>query len=400
MKSPLIAAATKPIKRIDEEMYREFASAKATYDDLDKDARKAAEPPRHTRLRLEDTTIEAAQEVLKDSPEGVLVMQDELSGFFGSMEKYNSGGRGAQKDRAFWLQAFNGGSYTVNRVGRGASFIPNLSVTLLGGIQPELIRAVARDSHDDGLLQRIFPIVLRPAKLGKDVPQPDVARSYAALVERLTALRKPVRGGMAEVPLQFSPAAQRVWEEVAARNFELATSWEAVNTKLAAHLGKYNGLFARLCLIWHCIEAKSDRPASSIPEDVAIRVRDFLHGFLYRHAIVFYSDVLGLSDRKDQLLATAGWILTHRPSSVTVREVRRGDRIMRAMDNVQAEAVLQQLDAFGWLDPVTTIFRRDSKEFTVNQRVYELFDERAEEEADRRAAVREIIASASELRSA
>ena len=49
-----------------------------------------------------DTTIEAAQEILKDSPNGVLLDQDELSGFFGSMDKY-SGARGAQKDRAFWL---------------------------------------------------------------------------------------------------------------------------------------------------------------------------------------------------------------------------------------------------------------------------------------------------------
>lgn len=31
---------------------------------------RAAEPPKHTRLRVEDITIEAAQEILKDSPDG------------------------------------------------------------------------------------------------------------------------------------------------------------------------------------------------------------------------------------------------------------------------------------------------------------------------------------------
>ncbi|MDX8517958.1 DUF3987 domain-containing protein [Mesorhizobium dulcispinae] len=398
-KSPLIAAAARPLKAIDRGMYQSFVEAKERYDALDPKDRKTADKPRHERLRLEDTTTEAAQDVLRDSPEGLLLIQDELSGWFGAMDKYGGGGRGAQKDRAFWLQSFNGGSYTVNRVGRGSSFIPNLSVCLLGGIQPELIRSIARDTHDDGLLQRLFPIVLRPAKLGKDVPQPDVAKVYEALVSKCHQLRKPLRGGMQDVPVRFSGAAQRIWGDVARRNFELAASWESVNVKLAAHIGKYDGLFARLCLVWHCIESSGERPASIINEDVAARVRDFLFRYLYPHAVAFYTDVIGLSDRQDKVLAVAGWILAHRPASVTIRAVRRGDRIMRGMDNDEAEAVLHQLDAFGWLDPVPTI-RRDSKEWHVDSRVYELFDERAEEEAERRSTIREIIASNDELRAA
>lgn len=399
MKTPVISAATRPLRRLDQDMYRQYAEAKSAYDELDKEARKATDAPRHTRLVLEDTTIEAAQEVLKDSPDGVLLVQDELSGWFGSMDKYSGGGRGAQKDRAFWLQAFNGGPYTVNRVGRGASMIPNLSTSLIGGIQPEPIRAIARDSHDDGLLQRLFPISLKAGTLGKDVPQPDVTAVYSGLVERLTGLRKPIRGGMQEAPLRFSPAAQAVWLEVTRRNFDLAQAWEMVNIKLAAHIGKYNGLFARLCLIWHCIESSGARPASQVPEEVAVRVRDFLYGFLYRHAVTFYTNVIGLSDRQEKVEAVAGWILAHRPASVTVRNVRRGDSIMRAMDNQEAEAVLHQLDAFGWLEPVQTI-RRDSKEWKVDPRVYELFEDKAEEEAERRAAAREAIREKARLQAA
>lgn len=398
-KSPLINAATKPLKRLDKKMYQQFAEAKAVYDGLSKEEKAANPAPRHERLRLEDTTIEAAQEVLKDSPDGLLLVQDELSGWFGSMDKYGGGGRGSQKDRAFWLQSFNGGSYTVNRVGRGASFIPNLSVCLLGGIQPELIRSIARDTHDDGLLQRLFPIVLQPAKLGKDVPQPDVASEYDALITRLHGLRKPLRGGMTEVPVRFSQAAQRVWEDVTARNFELARSWELVNVKLAAHIGKYDGMFSRLCLVWHCIESTGDRPASVVPEEIATRVKGFLFDYLYPHAVAFYTDVIGLSDRQDKVLAVAGWILTHRPASVTIRTVRRGDRIMRGMDNDEAESVLHQLDAFGWLEPVPLV-RRDSREWKVNSRVYSLFDERAKEEAARRATAREIIAGNEGLQAA
>ncbi|MBO3760034.1 DUF3987 domain-containing protein [Ciceribacter sp. L1K22] len=393
MKSPIINAATRPLKALDKTLYQQFAEAKAAYDDLDKDAKKSASVPRHTRLRLEDTTIEAAQEVLKDSPDGVLLLQDELSGWFGSMEKYSGGGRGSAKDRGFWLQAFNGGPYTINRVGRGASMIPNLSCSLLGGIQPEPIRAIAKEMQDDGLLQRLFPIILRAGKLGKDVPMPDVVGEYGALVDRLHVLRKPLRGGMQEVPLRFSPAAQRVWQEVAERNHDLATAWESVNVKLAAHCGKFNGMFARLCLVWHCIESKSARPASVINEDVATRVRDFLYEFLYPHAIAFYTDVVGLAERQDAVLATAGYILAKGLHRITLRDMARGDSIMRALDVTQAEAVMVQLDALGWLTPVPSL-RRDSREWSVDTRVFEIYSERAEEEKERRKKTREIIRDA------
>ena len=93
-------------------------------------------------------------------------------------------------------------------------------------------------------------------------------------------------------------------------------------------------------------------------------------------------------------------ILTHRPKKVSVRDVRRGDRIMRDMDHRQAEQVLEQLDAFGWLDPVQQPLRRDSKEWSVDPRVYELFADKAEEEAERRAATREMIANSAGLRRA
>ena len=96
----------------------------------------------------QDVTIEATQDILQDSPAGILYYSDELSGWFGSMDKY-SGVRGSAKDRAFWLESYNGGSYTVDRIQRGTVFVEHLSVSMLGGIQPETICRIAGDSVDD-----------------------------------------------------------------------------------------------------------------------------------------------------------------------------------------------------------------------------------------------------------
>ena len=86
-KSPIISAATGPICRLDVEMMRNWQQSVATYEALTKDEKKATPRPPQTRLRIEDATVEAAQQVLEGSPWGVLLLQDELSGFFGAMDK-------------------------------------------------------------------------------------------------------------------------------------------------------------------------------------------------------------------------------------------------------------------------------------------------------------------------
>lgn len=204
-KSPTIYRAARPILRIDAQMWREYLKAKAKYESLSGEERKTAEPPQQTRLRLEDTTIEGAQEVLIGSPNGVLMLQDELAGWFGSIDKY-AGHRGAAKDRGFWLQAYNGGSYALNRIKRGPAMIENLSVSMLGGIQPEPIRKLAADTIDDGLLQRLIPIVLRPGTATKDEPTSHATDRYDGTLERLLTTKRPFDW------LSFDEGGGRTWK--------------------------------------------------------------------------------------------------------------------------------------------------------------------------------------------
>ena len=273
-KSPIMRAALWPFRKLDTELARMHSDEQAIYDGLSKEEKAHTQPPKNTRLLLQDTTIEAAQEVLKDSPNGVLCSHDELSGWFGAMDRYTSG-RGAGAARAFWLEAYNGGPHSVNRINRGALHIPNLSASLLGGIQPELIRKIAADSTDDGLLQRVLPIVLKQAVISQDEPTSDIVREYAELIGWLRHL--------GEMTVHFDDGAQRYRRELEQRYLDLQAI-EAVNPKLSAHLGKYDGIFARLCLLWHCIESRYSSLPPVIPEKTARRVGAFMHDFLLPHA--------------------------------------------------------------------------------------------------------------------
>jgi len=207
-----------------------------------------------------------------------------LSGWFGAMDKYS--GRGAAKDRGFWLQAFHGGSYAVNRIARGAFLIPNLSVSLLGGIQPDPARRIADDTVDDGLLQRLIPVVLGRGQAGQDASAGQAGRRYDELIVQLHERKHP------GAPLQFDDAALAIRQDLEHKHIELM-SYEVINRKLAAHIGKYDGLFARLCLLWHCIEQPSEDLI--VTEPTARRVADFMRRFLLPHATAFYAGLLELS---------------------------------------------------------------------------------------------------------
>jgi hypothetical protein len=398
-KSPIIREAARPLARLDAQYARDYREAKEQWEQLEAEERRRTPKPRRRQLKLEDTTIESAQEVLNDNPQGVLCLQDELGGWFGSMDKYNSV-RGAAKDRGFWLQAWNGGSYSVNRVTRGCYLIENASVSVLGGIQPDVIRKQVEETHDDGLIQRLCPIVLQPGAAGTDEPMHEVVTAYERLIERLHNLKPSFSSGVPgpwHLPshdhLELDDAGQAVRRRLEQKHQELM-GLEVINKKLASHLGKYDAFFARLCVIWHCVEHATapDGVPWIIDADTAERVAQFLHQFLLRHALAFYSGVLDLSDDHDRLAAVAGHILAHKLEHVTNRDVQRGDRTMRRLTRRETDSVFEQLSAFGWLFYVPPKRAGDPPSWNVNPEVHRLFADRAKQEAARREEFKKLLA--------
>jgi Protein of unknown function (DUF3987)/Bifunctional DNA primase/polymerase, N-terminal/Primase C terminal 2 (PriCT-2) len=379
-KTPMISQATWPIRRIDAGMWREYLRKKRAWDALSREERRVTPQPAQTRICIEDTTVEAAQEVLRDSPNGMLCVRDEMSGWFGAMDRY-AGNRGAMADRGFWLQAYNGGTYSYNRVSRGSGVIENLSVSMLGGIQPEPMREIVDGTVDDGLIQRIIPIMVRTATLGMDAPTSDAEDRYGRLVERLARTREPFDC------LGFDDAAMQVREQLEQKHLDLMAC-RTLNRKLAAHIGKYDGIFARMCLLWHVIE--DEEMTNVVGADTAQRVADFLHRFLLPHAMAFYTTVFGLSDDNNRLMDVAGYILAHDVEVVTNRVIQRGSSSMRGLRARDVDNIMHQLDALGWVNRVQGA-RINVVKWKVNPEVHRLFRERAEQEAERRRRDRETI---------
>lgn len=107
------------------------------------------------RLTINDATMESLGEVLKNNPRGLLMIRSELSGFIAELENPDK-----KLERSFYLQAYDGrSSFAFDRIGRGHVYIPKVTLSLLGTIQPteirSLVHSAVRQRNNDGLIQRL-----------------------------------------------------------------------------------------------------------------------------------------------------------------------------------------------------------------------------------------------------
>lgn len=398
-KSPSIKRATSRLRKIDSELHdmndRAMAQHMAemeVYKEAKKEAKKsgatvtAPEPPQRQRMVVEDTTVEALSEVLKDNARGVPCVQDELSGWFGAMDAY-SGSKAGGKDRAHWLEAYNGGGRVVDRVMRGSLKIPNWSVCMIGGIQPDAIRRIAQNMTDDGLMQRFMIVVGSNAQEYDRAADGSAAKAYAALMDHLYAVAP------SDTPVTMTEEAHLVREELNRYAMDLST-YPAMPGGLKSHLGKWSGLFARLALLYHAIDCHrlSVHPATAqVSADTARRVDLLMRKFLLPHAMAYYTDVLGAATELEHARWIAGHILSKALSVLTLREIQQSYRQWRGLDDWRRTRIMQTLEDMGWLAPVDDDrkSRRGAHTWMVNGAVHALFADKAQQEMETRERMRE-----------
>lgn len=414
LKTPVISAATKPIDKLEAEARQRYQQRMREWKDKAAEAKQAGtaapDQPKLERFMVEGTTTEALSEVLRDDDEAkmsapagkLLCRHDEMSEFFGSLDRYKSGGKGGA-DRGAYLRLYNGGRYTIDRIGRGSFAVPNWSACFLGGIQPGPIQRIARESAEDGLLQRLIYVVPEHQASGTDrAPDHDAVSRYGALFPALVSLHPVARidGGNPQ-PHKFAEAAHEHREAINNLAAALAAMPD-VSNRMKSALGKWPGLFARLCLLFHLIDT-ADARAQRGPEDwsamvtgqTAQRVAEFMREILLPHlrradAVMFSTDQTG------HARWIAGFILAKRLDRVTTRDITRAYGALRPPEaKAELAATMDSLVAVGWLEPeMPDNPAKPVFSWLVNPRVHQSFADRAEKEARRRAEAKGLIAKA------
>ena len=412
MKTPIISACTKPIDKMEIDARKRHQDEMRVWRNDCEIAKLDKQPPpsqpKLDRYMVEGTTIEALSEVLRDDDEAkmrspqkkTLCRQDEMSEFFGSLDRYKSGGKGGG-DRGAYLRLFNGGRYTIDRIGRGSFAIEHWSACFVGGVQPGPIQRIARDAADDGLLQRFMYAVPDYQDEGVD-ERPDAAamERYSTLFPALARMRPapPLPGA----PIQSIVLAAGAHDHRIRINALCATMtmMPDVSKRLEASFGKWPGLFARLCLTFHMIEIADARrdgamgpPIQVISEATASRVAAYLQDIVLPH-LLRAEAVMFSTDQTGHARWIAGYILAHKLERVATRDVTRAYRPFKSPEaQREMTAVMASLVALAWLEPEEPSNPvKPVSSWLVNPAVHTAFAEHARQEDERRARARQQIA--------
>ncbi|AEN91938.1 Hypothetical Membrane Spanning Protein [Priestia megaterium WSH-002] len=207
-KTPAINKALKPLFELQERNFEEYESLKIQYE-LEKDnyeiefenwkkevknkkkAKAEDKPilpksPILQQLITMDSTMEALQDTLLSNKRGILKLHDELLGFVKGMNQYRSGA-----DRQYWLSIWSNEPIIINRKGKEPIRIPKPFVSIIGGIQPDMIEEIVSTGREgianDGFIDRFlfcYPDPI-PARWTDDDVSEDVLQGYYEIINRI-----------------------------------------------------------------------------------------------------------------------------------------------------------------------------------------------------------------------
>lgn len=354
------------------------------------------EKPPMPRLLADDTTIESLMKICADNPDGIVQVRDELSEWLASFDLY-SGGTG-NRDRGKYLTAYNGASATKDRASDedGPLRVKSFSVSIMGGIQDKVLAERFKNDNRDGFLARfLLCSAERHEGVDKD-PDYTATKAYFETIHRLHSMTLPdsVAGDL-RGRILMSPGAAELREDIESISYHLANN-PLIVPALSDHLNKWPGMFARLCLVFHMLEAAVAQvePPQEVSVETARRAFRLLTEFFLPEAARVYNEVMQGDPMTEHARWIAGHILAHGLDKITTFDIKRAfstlDKDQRAI-----EAATQLLEMSAWITPDGKRAARydfAKMKWRVNPRVHAMFADRAARERDEREAAQARIA--------
>ena len=337
----------------------------------------AVEPerPERPRLLVSDTSIEQLARLLSQNSKGLIFYRDELSGWLGNIDKYGAG------DRGFWIEAYGGRGYRVDRVkyAHDPILIDYATMAAVGGIQPDRLNTLLMKGDDDGLASRFLMVWPNPTSPKRPHSIPDEGALKEAFA-RLAGLAMPMDADGKRVP-SYVPMA----DDAAA----LFQEWREDNAKkereasglYLSHLGKLPGMVARLSLVLEYLDwaLVGDREPETVSITSVGRAAHLAVEYFAPMALRAYGDAsLPVAERHAAAIAKR----IHREGvrMVNVRVIRREWALPGInKDSRKVNDALDVLVEAEWLKPTT--FReggmpgRLKENFSVNPKIWEASDE-------------------------
>jgi hypothetical protein len=186
--------------------------------------------------------------MLATSGAGGFMMRDELAAFFGGFGRYSRGG--GAPERAFYLQSYDGGPYSVHRATKPPVFIDECGLTVYGHIQPTRLDKFLPDLLTDGLLQRFIVVLPTVATVAKPLNGKITGKAkFDTAINTLLEL-KSLYGR------EYHPHAQACIDRIRKmeRDALALTELSDYGLGFSGFCGKLHGTTARIAFVLHLLD--------------------------------------------------------------------------------------------------------------------------------------------------
>jgi hypothetical protein len=273
---------------------------------------------------------------------------DELARLFLNMNRYSNG-----QDNEFWLEAWNGKNFVVERQGRPPVVVDYLLVGVTGGFQPDKL-ARAFEGDDDGMYARFcFAWPEEPAHMPLSNEVAEIEPEILNALTRIIDLPAGADGVFAPKTVALSPDAFATFE-----TFRTVLHQEKADldgrerewvAKGGTHVLRQSGTLAYLD--WAMLGGAEPQAIGEEYVKAAVRL---WQGYFWPHSRAALRQI-GLTEKHANSRRALLWIQRNRKNEreVSLLEIRRG-ALGRRLDAEQTRGVLDALTRAGWLRLVTT----------------------------------------------
>lgn len=289
---------------------------------------KAGQEPARRLFKTNETTIQSMTLLQSQNPRGLLVFRDELTGLLVKWDRED----GAD-ERAYFLEGWNGnGSYCDVKIARGVTEAKQICISLLGGIQPDKLKAYlhqAQKGGNDGLIQRlqlaVWPDEPKDWQLIDTTPNRAHKHNAFLILQKLAEMDfieyGATQGEHDERPFfRFDEAGQVVFNTWLTE-LQTATIPNEENPLMAEHFGKFRSLMPSLALIFHCIDIADGKASGPVSEKAALMAVEWCK-YLESHARRIYA--MTASPEQEAAVKLAEKIKAGNvPNPFTARDIER-----------------------------------------------------------------------------
>ncbi len=274
-----------------------------------------------------------------------------------------------------WIEAFGGREYIVDRVKNDGEPIrvPHLSISVLGGLQPDRLASGLLTGDDDGLQARFLWFWPNPIPPERPDDHFDDAIATAAL-GRLYGLQLMVdeQEHIRPIILPFAEDAAATLHEWRVEHHEL----DAVGM-FGSSMAKMPGYVVRLALVleflWWSVDSGPE--PTTITRKAVAAAAHLVEDYFKPMAERVYGDA-SLPEKERMATALARWIVQQPAMSFNARDTRRSGKLAGIRESNQMNMALEELIEAGWIRAAPTRkgggAGQQKSDFEVNPRLREI----------------------------